>query len=113
MRLRRHRYRKHSSGDITSLVCPDVNGVNGLNIGASGITVNGGNLSFFEQGFSTDEIAAGSGVYDSGYNNVVIKNLTVRGYNTGIFLKNVTGSTVQNITAQPGRNSRELGPYLS
>jgi len=77
----------------------------GLIIGADGITIDGDNHTITGDGGSSDYGIDNSG----GYDNVTIQNFAnITNFNRGIYLKNSTGSTVQNNII----NSSACGIYL-
>ena len=95
------------TGDLT---CPaGVAGVHGLTIGADGITIDGAGFKII--GSETAEVCdwisetnpntGYCGVFNLGHGNVVIKNLEIVGFCTGIGLQGsgknpVTGNTIDN-----------------
>ena len=84
------------NGDIT---CPDA----GLIIGTDGITIDGNDYKIAGSATSADCGGAGesspctaSGIYNSGFDNAMIKNLEIEEFCTGIALTGVCNITVNN-----------------
>ena len=88
-------------GDMS---CPCPSG-HGLEIGEDGIVIDG-------NGHKIDGVDPGtcsgytlrSGIYNSGYDNVTIKNLDVKGFCDGILLKNCENNTIDNCEVHDNGN---------
>jgi parallel beta-helix repeat protein len=95
-----------------SMSCP---AGHGLIIGTNNITIDGNGYTI--SGSSTDCGACsvdspengGCGILNPGYNHVVIKNLQVKDFCTGIVIKNVKNNTIDNCNVRDnGGNSNGL-----
>lgn len=64
----------------------------GLIIGADGITIDGKGYSLT----GSDEHADSEGIHNAGYNNVTVKNLTIRDFNYGIYLSGAGNCEIIN-----------------
>ena len=86
-----------------NMTCPD--GSAGLIIGADGIVIDGNNYTITGSTTNADCEWGGeaapctiSGIYNAGYDNVVIRNLEIEGFCTGIVLKGSGPNRVRNNT---------------
>ncbi|PJB19536.1 hypothetical protein CO115_02730, partial [Candidatus Falkowbacteria bacterium CG_4_9_14_3_um_filter_36_9] len=73
----------------------------GLVVGANNITIDGAGYTITGDGGAADH-----GINNvSGYDNINVENLSVTGFNKGIYFNNVTNSTIQNVTANSNLDS--------
>jgi PGF-pre-PGF domain-containing protein len=64
-----------------------------------GITIDANNITLDGAGYSITGDGSGSGVSLNGRSNVTVKNLTVSGFDIGIYLMSSSGSTLEDNTA--------------
>ena len=88
-----------------SMGCPA--GTPGLIVGANDITINGNGYAIVGNTTPADCVwadqynpCAVSGIYNSGYDGVTIKNLDIAGFCTGIALKGTSGSPIRGNTIE-------------
>ncbi|MCD6236789.1 MAG: right-handed parallel beta-helix repeat-containing protein, partial [Thermoplasmata archaeon] len=84
------------------LTCSD-SGAAGITVAADSITIDGKGYKITGSATPSDcewfgetEPCTASGIYNSGYDNVVIRNIKITGFGTGIALKGTAGNKIQN-----------------